>query len=115
VNDPPNDGGVGAPAAAVAAAGGSSEDLDVNKAPRINGLVVTPGGRVLVACPVSVCVCLGGGTSVPLYSRKGRGGGAEKGQGAVCWCERGLSRFCFRGQRSTCSLRQPVDQQLPVY
>jgi hypothetical protein len=53
VNDPPNNGGVGAPAAAVAAAGGSSEDLDVNKAPRINGLVVTPGGRVLVACPVS--------------------------------------------------------------
>jgi hypothetical protein len=28
--------------------------LDTSRAPRINGLVVTPGGRVLVACPVSV-------------------------------------------------------------
>jgi hypothetical protein len=31
---------------------------DTSRAPRINGLVVTPGARLLVACPVSHCLLL---------------------------------------------------------
>lgn len=49
----PATSGVGAPAAVVVAAGCVGEDLDTNRAPRINGLALTPAGRVLVACPVS--------------------------------------------------------------